>query len=307
MQAPPPQSMGFQQQPPAQVAPGFAPQGFQQPPQQQGFVPQQQGAMAGFGRPPAGGGGGGGFAASGAIFGGVENAKARRGGNYIRPSHCLMMILKCVTGKSTTNGDFFAAELVCLDDLDPQSYRDGPQGTAYGHRVGEEVSIMHMTKHPSFMGNVKAFIANATGQDESAITQDLCNTIVGPANPLRYTVIELVARDQRTKSNNFYTSTSVKGVVPWATVKQHLLTKPDGAERINKFFPNGLLDQLIAAEMQQKSAAPPQAAPQQQYQQPPQQQYQQPPQGYGQPQQQQAWGQPQQQAWGQPQQPQQAW
>ena len=178
------------------------------------------------------------------LFTEIAGAKARVDATYVRPSHFLARIDACKTGETRKKDGFMAVEMTVLEDLAPDDF---DQGT-YGHRAGEAVSHMMMSKHDSFLGNVKAFIKAVLGMDEDAIKPEHAEAICADDQPLQNTIVEVVARETETRAGNPFTVVSYKGEVS-ATDLLDRWSKAEGGEALaERFFPGGLLAKLAEAE-----------------------------------------------------------
>jgi hypothetical protein len=250
--------------PPAQqfAAPVQQPQQFAPPPAQQwgspaagAFGGQQApvspalGAFPAAGRPAPGFAGPSRAAFDPSSLAGFDAASSRRNASYIKPCHGLFKILQVELGRSQGNGDFFVLNLACIHDFQPENYRvaSGDKDPGYGHQVGEQCSIMHMSKFRTFFGNVKADLKAILGLSDEQITTQVVQWVAGPENPLRDVVIEVSASVIVTKEKKQpFTAPTIRGRVAFSAVKAFLLQTDPG--RIDRFFPNGQLDQLIAME-----------------------------------------------------------
>jgi hypothetical protein len=169
------------------------------------------------------------------IFDGMGEAKSRIDGNYVIPSHFLGRINRVKTGKNRKDEGFFVVEMTVIHDCEPDKYERGN----YGHAVGEEVSHMMMSKHDSFLGNVKGFIGSTLDMPDEEIGEEEAMAVCAEDQPLAGTIIEVAARNTKTRAGNDFTVVNYKGEVPkedmfavWETMGD------DGAERQARFFPN---------------------------------------------------------------------
>lgn len=168
------------------------------------------------------------------IFDGMGGAKSRMDSNYVIPSHFLGRINKCKIGKNRKDEGFFVVEMTVIHDCQPEKYQRG----IYGHQPGEEVSHMMMSKHDSFLGNVKGFISTTLEMSDETIGEEEALAISADDQPLAGTVIEVVARNVVTRAGNDFTVVNYKGEVPMEQVVELFATVEDGAERMARFFPD---------------------------------------------------------------------
>lgn len=178
------------------------------------------------------------------IFGGIKDAKSRFDSNYIIPSHCLWRIDNVKVDENRSGEGFMAIEMTCLEDLVSEKYARG----VYGHTPGESASHLMMKKHDSFLGNVKAFIANTMGVPVEEIAENDALAICDASQPLRNTVVEIEARNTKTKRGTDFTVVNYKGEVPPTELIARWGELEDGAEMMERFFPQGLLERLAAAD-----------------------------------------------------------
>lgn len=178
------------------------------------------------------------------IFGGIKDARSRFDANYLIPCHCLWRIDNVKVDENRSGEGFMAIELTCLEDLVPDKYARG----VYGHTQGESASHLMMKKHDSFLGNVKSFIANTMGVPVEEITENDALAICDASQPLRNTVVEIEARNTKTKRNTDFTVVNYKGEVTPSELLSRWSEREDGAALVERFFPDGLLERLAAAD-----------------------------------------------------------
>lgn len=205
------------------------------------------------------------------LFGALKDAQPSFGSNYIRPSHALWRINKIKVDISRKNEGFLAVEMTCLEDLAPTQYSQG----LYGHLEGEEATHMMMQKFDSFLPNVKAFIANTMGINPDEIGQEQALLICAPNQPLQNTVVEIFAKQIMTKRSTPFTHVDYKGEVRPSVLLERWGATEEGLAKIQRFFPNNLLQQMAQADAQGQPVVQPPVA-QQPVQQPVQQFVQQP-------------------------------
>lgn len=231
---------------PAEAAP-FVVQNVQAPPSSQpSRLPQAQNAFGQPRKPPSSG------------FVGITGAKASRTSLYFLPGQYVVKIERVCQVDSQSGQKFFCIESSILDVVDPLIHMHAP-GFVTGssgskpHVVGDRPTQL-IKQGQSFAGNVMAFLVAATGYDSSQITDEIANACCneepsfGPVQPLAGTVLEVKAVLISTKPKPGYpngtpfTAMSYLRQIPPTEVKKNL--DPDLVER---FFPNGFLDSLIAA------------------------------------------------------------
>lgn len=139
------------------------------------------------------------------IFSGVESAKASLGGNYLKPGNYRVRIDKVKSGESRTNGGFIAVEMTILEVV------DSPAETP--HVVGEQATYMYMTKFDSFLGNWKAFVMGITNCEESEVTEEDSDSIVGEKQTFSGLEVPVQAVNIKTKAGKDFTK-AIWGAAP---------------------------------------------------------------------------------------------
>ena len=125
----------------------------------------------------------------------------------------------------------------------------GVTGTSYDagetmHRLGESCCQSIWKKHKdTFLGNVKAFLAAATGYPPTEIEEKHILQIIDDDQPLCGTVLEVKNRVILTKAKTPFTKINWKREVPPAEL---LTILP--AEAQEMFFPDGTLEKMAAAD-----------------------------------------------------------
>ncbi len=180
------------------------------------------------------------------IFSGglIDGASARIDANYVNPSHFIGRINAVKTGETRKSEGFFVVEMTVIEDLAPNEYDKG----AYGHRAGEDVSHMMMSKHDSFAGNVKAFLKNVLGIPEGEIKDEHALAVCADDQPLENTIVEIVARETMTRANKPFTVVAYKGEVTATELIERWAERDDAQELADRFFPGGLLGKLAEEE-----------------------------------------------------------
>lgn len=168
------------------------------------------------------------------LFSGMEGAKARVDANYERDGDYIERIDAVKTGKARTGDEFLVVEKTVLHVIDNA---DGK-----GHKVGEKISHMMMKKHDSFLGNVKAFIANTLGVNEVEVTEAKCEQVIAE-KLLDGMFIRCQNRTVMTRKNTPFTAINYRGEVSAAAVADKITEAEEAL-----IFKPGELDALIQAQ-----------------------------------------------------------
>lgn len=127
-------------------------------------------------------------------FGGVEKAQPSEGGVWVIPGVYDVEVLKCKAGTSRKKQDFFVAELEVISSNNPE------------RPVGSRMSWMATLKEDTpALGDVRAFIATAEKTPLKDVTEEVCDYVVGEANPLKGKRLHLVATNIKTRSGGDFT------------------------------------------------------------------------------------------------------
>lgn len=172
------------------------------------------------------------------LFDGVEQAKASFDAKYQGAGHYLCRIDRIKADKTRGGDEFMAVEMTVM-----HTFMDGQGAPEKWHKPGESTSHLLMKKHDSFLGNVKALVANVTGCHESEVTKADCERIASAEQPLAGAVIELSARDILTRKNQPFTKVSYIREVP-ATELVELLDE----KIVATYFPGDTLADMIAEQ-----------------------------------------------------------
>jgi len=149
------------------------------------------------------------------MFSGIRDAKMSTDSNYARRGHYLAMITKMKADETRAGDDFVAVEMTILhtfedgDGKDLQGSDDArPEDT--WHRPGEDMSHLMMAKHDSFLGNLKACIANVLDVEPAEVTEEACIEATDPdgAQPMAGRVVELKNRVITTRAGKPFTKVS---------------------------------------------------------------------------------------------------
>lgn len=170
------------------------------------------------------------------LFSKLKETKMRVDSNWEREGNYISRIdnVKLDTNRKKEVALFIEKTVIAvLDDAD---------GT--GHKVGDSITHALWEKHESFLGNVKAFLATTTGADSEEIDEEHVFLVVDDDQPLNGTFVENNNRKIRTKEKgNPFTLVNYVREVPASELGEIL---DENAKA--RFFPEGLLEQMIALE-----------------------------------------------------------
>lgn len=169
------------------------------------------------------------------MFDGIEGAKASFDAKYQGPGHYLNRIDRVKADKTRAGDEFMAVEMTVM-----HTFMDGLGAPEKWHKAGEATSHLMMKKHDSFLGNVKAMVANLLGVHESEVTKADCERISSAEQPMAGMVIELSARDILTKKNQPFTKVSYTREVPAVELPNLLDDKI-----VATYFPGDTLADMI--------------------------------------------------------------
>jgi hypothetical protein len=134
------------------------------------------------------------------LFDGIEDAQVGQGGVYFLPGIYKVRILKCITLKSRKREDLFIVECEVIESDVPE------------RKPGSKASWIVNFKQDAALGNIKGFIAAATGIDpgdtarvNEEVTLDVCEYAVSDENPLAGSVLGLVAVNKKTRAGTDFT------------------------------------------------------------------------------------------------------
>lgn len=171
------------------------------------------------------------------IFSGITEAKARKGGNYIRPCAGIFRIDKVGTGRTRKNFDYFCFEMTHILDLDPKMH----SAASPGHAVGEGVTWMTTSSNDSFLGNVKTAISQVLECDPEGINEEAVVALCSDEQPIAGMLIEVHAILVKTRAGDDFTRVDFKGQVPPDRMAELLDGREDGPELEKRFFSDGSL------------------------------------------------------------------
>ncbi len=172
------------------------------------------------------------------MFDEIGKASATFNANYERPGKYIEWIKAVKTVVTRQNGDGIVLEkrvAVVLDDNSGQ-----------GHKPGEEVSHMLLSKYDSFLGNVKAMVIGIMGLDDPDSISDAewvetCEEMVDEKKaPLAGLFVEVHNRNIVTRNENDFTVVSYIQEVHPEEVRELM------GDYANKFLPADDWDKMIA-------------------------------------------------------------
>lgn len=181
------------------------------------------------------------------LFDGVENKQAsHNGGNYVKPGHYLAILDRVKSGESAQGkGDYVAVEMRILEALPdgdlPLDDNFNKLTSDDWHRAGETVTHLMMSKHQSFLGNMKALVANIGGIPESEVTSDHCEKVTGGLFDGLF--IEFQARTIKTRQQKPFTVVGYTREVPAAEIKERV-----NADTLDIVLGKGKIDEVLEAE-----------------------------------------------------------
>lgn len=122
------------------------------------------------------------------FFKGVNEARPGTGIN-VEPGQYTVTILACKAVKKWNGENCFIVELGINESNNPSRPIDSKMSW-----------VCNLTKHTSALGNVKEFLAQATGSRFEDITEEAAKGAVGETNPLKGTKLKLTAVRVPTKT-----------------------------------------------------------------------------------------------------------
>lgn len=133
-------------------------------------------------------------------FTAINQAQVSAGGVYFLPGSYVTEILRVFVMKNWKGDEFFIAECKILDSDNSE------------RPVGSKASMVVNMDNVSAMGNIKAFLAAASGIDpknsvrvNAEITEEIAEIAVAEGNPFAGTVLELDARIVKTREGGDFT------------------------------------------------------------------------------------------------------
>lgn len=172
----------------------------------------------------------------GSLFEGAGKSTGKKNANYIRPGHFLMRINQCKTDENRKKEPFAAVEgtVICILDSDTE------------HRLGEDVTFLIKKASDYFEDEMVSFLGAATGMDVKSETDEnkeqALAAIFESDNPLSGTVLEVFAKNIVLKeSGRDFTQITWRG-----EVEPHRLKDILSDEELDRFYPGGALDDIIA-------------------------------------------------------------
>lgn len=131
----------------------------------------------------------------------IGSAKATQDSNPVRPGKIHARITECKLITKWNKDVMMLVNMVVLKVIDGD------------HREGEEITHFMLEKHPSFLGNVKAMVANTLGCSPDQVGEAEAERIVSEENPLAGYEIVVKARVIKTRANNDFTLVHYAGQV----------------------------------------------------------------------------------------------
>jgi len=172
------------------------------------------------------------------MFSGIETAKASFDAKYLQQGHYLCRIDRVKADKTRSGDQFLAVEMTVL-----HTFTDGDGLPEKWHKAGESASHLMMAKHDSFLGNVKAMIANLLACHESEVKESDCVKVSEKEQPLAGMVAEIRARDILTRANKSFTKVSYIREFPASEIEAVLDEKT-----LALYFPGDTLEKMIEEE-----------------------------------------------------------
>lgn len=120
-------------------------------------------------------------------FAGIENARPSEGGLFFEPGVYKVRIKACKSFETRKKHTAFIVECTVLESDNPKR----PPGC-------EPSWVVTLDKEPA-LGNIKSFIAAATQSKVEEITEAVVEAVVAVANPLKGTVMRVIAQNIQTK------------------------------------------------------------------------------------------------------------
>ena len=126
------------------------------------------------------------------MFANIKDAKASFDNNYFRDGHYIWQILNIKADKNRKGIPYIAVECKVIHVFDDSA------GT--GHKLREEAAWVLTSDKDSFLGNIKAFVSHTVGCDANDVTEEGCDALCGPSQPLAGFFVESHNRTQVAKS-----------------------------------------------------------------------------------------------------------
>ena len=163
---------------------------------------------------------------TGGFFRNIGNVKAQQSTRYEEAGHYIMRVECIKQGESRKGVDFIAIEKTVLQVIDNEVINPITLEKSVGHRKGEEVTHMIMMDKDAAMPEFKSTLIALSGDDEEAITEEVCDMVVSDEQPLAGLVVEMVNTLVKTKSGGLFTKKNYKRVLTPQEVEE--LDKADG-------------------------------------------------------------------------------
>lgn len=127
------------------------------------------------------------------MFKGVEQARVSEGGVYFKPGVYLAKVLACKGFQNRQQIGTFVIECELIESSEPTL----PPGTLVSQ-------VIMLNKEPA-LGNIKGFIATAMNDKVENVTEEMCDMVASPGNPLKGTVLRVSAANIKTKAGAPFT------------------------------------------------------------------------------------------------------
>lgn len=138
------------------------------------------------------------------VFDKIGDAKSSEDSNPVRVGEIVAQITEC---KIITK---YTGELMMLINMTVKEVLDGD------HRPGEEITHFLKVASPSFLGNVKQFIASTLEVDPDQVSKKDAERVTSDENPLAGMVVRVGARMIKTREGKDFTKVFYKGPVKQA-------------------------------------------------------------------------------------------
>jgi len=147
-------------------------------------------------------------------FDGIQTTAASRDANYVTPGHYVMRIDDVRLKKNRKEEPIFVIEMTPLHVLASELCKMNGKDTASNKQGVPCTHLIPFTGPGKDMAlpNIKAFVLGCQpGTDEADIDEDAMQFIVSDDQPLSGSVVEVVARSIRTKSDKDFTKINYVG------------------------------------------------------------------------------------------------
>lgn len=170
------------------------------------------------------------------LFTGIQEARATGGGSYDRPGRYIQRIDSVEYRKTRKGVDSVIIVKTCLHVFD--------DAAGLGLRLGAETSDVIGSYYDGWLGLLNQFISGVAGIAEDEVTDEMLEMMLAEDQPIAGSLVIVHCWDvtsQKTQKN--ITKKRYEGPVSYGELPQYL----DPAT-IERFFPGGLYQQMLAAE-----------------------------------------------------------